>query len=105
MLKLQKAGYTHNVCMRNEYFIYNQFIKIKYKIILKENKTGTKTKQTKHCTGYSYGTNEINKTNKYSYVQCNPFPLIHPFFNDCTYVFPPCQNTDITLEQVALNQI
>lgn len=29
------------VCMRNEYFNYNQFIKIKYKIILKQKQKNT----------------------------------------------------------------
>lgn len=51
------------VCMRNEYFIYNQFIKIKYKIILKQ-------KRKKHCTRHWYDTNDRININNYSYIQC-----------------------------------
>lgn len=51
-------------CMRNEYFIYNQLIKIKYKIISKQN--GEK----KHCTRHWYDTNDRMNINNYSYIQC-----------------------------------
>lgn len=42
---LNKNVWNSSVCMRNEYFIHNQFIKIKYKIILKQKQNERNTVQ------------------------------------------------------------
>lgn len=77
----------YSVSMRNEYFIYNQFIKIKYKIISKQ-----KRKKKKHCTRHWYDTNDRININNYSYIQCKKLPLVTFFPWDCTVTF---QNFDV----------
>lgn len=68
------------ICMRNEYFIYNQFIKIKYKIISKEKKQQLNKNKKNHCTRHWYDTNDIINLNNYNYIQCKKNKTLDTFF-------------------------